>query len=220
MPLPHLTCRILRAANSSAPAIYLVDSREHPLDLASAASPHLTLVHVFVPSWTTDLAPWSAPALHPDSPAFGAGASATVQALIRLIEQQRDLHPSHRGIVGYSLAGLFALYTLVASDEGPFDAAASLSGSLWYDGWTTYLADTPWQGAGRYAYLSVGTKEKRTANPRMRTVETATQRTAQLLEAKGCQVTYAPGPGNHFEHTTQRLQAGIAALAAFWEQHT
>lgn len=220
MELPRLTYAIHAAGTPEAPAIYLVDSRAHPLALPIQAKRSVSIVHVFVPSWNDDLTPWSVPGLRAADPPFGSGAAATLDALVRFIvpgaEGGAGLYPRSRAIAGYSLAGLFALYAFVQPGEAVFDAAASLSGSLWYDGWTPYLEATPWNGTGRYAYLSLGAREKRTANPRMHNVENATQRTVELLAAKGCQVTYAPGPGNHFEHTQERLAAGIQALAEFW----
>lgn len=215
-----LTYTIHPSTNPNAPVVYLIDSADHSLDLASAAETPLTLVHVGVPSWNNDLTPWPAPALQPGAPSFGGDAASTLQSLVSTVIPQAEtaagLHPRGRAIAGYSLAGLFALYAFITCTTLRFDSATSLSGSLWYDGWLPHLERSTFDGTQRFAYLSLGTKEKRAANPRMRTVEEATQQTVQLLQAKGCRVTYAPGPGNHFQHVEERVGAGIQALADFW----
>lgn len=218
MTLAH---RVYPASTTAAPVIYVIDSADHPLDLAPLAGGAVAFAQVYVASWTNDLTPWAAPGLRPHDPAFGSGASQTLDYLteqvVPAIEAPGQLQPRARGILGYSLAGLFALYAFIAKGTVRFDAVASLSGSLWYDGWTDYLAQAPFDGTNRFAYLSLGTKERRTANPRMRTVEEATRLTEELLVAKGCATAYAPGPGNHFEHVPERLQNGVQALAGFWD---
>ena len=45
--------------------------------------------------------------------------------------------PRWRGIAGYSLAGLFAVYALYRTDV--FARAASVSGSLWFPGFREYV---------------------------------------------------------------------------------
>lgn len=215
-----LTYTVRPSATPSAPVVYLLDSADHPLDLSPVAQTPLTLVHVGVPSWNDSLTPWPAPALQPCAPSFGGDAASTLLSLthniIPQVETKAGLHPQGRAIAGYSLAGLCALYAFITCEAPVFDGVASLSGSLWYDGWLPYLSRSDFDGTGRFAYLSLGTKEKRTANPRMRRVEEATRQTAQLLKAKGCRVAYAPGPGNHFQHIDERLAAGIQGLASFW----
>ena len=45
--------------------------------------------------------------------------------------------PAWRGLAGYSLAGLFALYALYQTDV--FARAASMSGSFWFEGIMEYV---------------------------------------------------------------------------------
>ena len=62
-------------------------------------------------------------------------------------------------ISGYSLAGLFSLYSLHELD---LDGAISVSGSLWQEGWLEYLKNHPIKN--KRIYLSLGSKEHKTRN--------------------------------------------------------
>ena len=121
--------------------------------------------------------------------------------------------PAPCAIAGYSLGGLFALYAFVRSDR--FMAAASLSGSLWYDGWNDFLATADFPGEGRFAYLSLGTKEKRGMRERLKTVEDETRRTETILRAKGVETRFALTPGAHFDHVEDRIASGLSVLGNY-----
>ncbi len=58
------------------------------------------------------------------------------QRIVPLTENHLGYAPEFRGIAGYSLAGLFALWAVYQT--GLFDRAASVSGSLWFDGFLTF----------------------------------------------------------------------------------
>ncbi len=193
--------------------IYVVDSAEHPLDL----SPRLggcaaTVVQLMEAHWNQDLPPWPAPGLPGGAP-FSGGGPAYLERLagqrIPAIEAQLNLRGVERGLAGYSLAGLFALYAVTRTAF--FRKAASVSGSLWYEGWLDYLA-----GAGVHAgfvYLSLGQREKRARSPRLAQVEACTQRTLALLQAKGISAQLHMHPGGHFCDPAARMAAACAALA-------
>ena len=189
-------------------AIYFIDSPEHPFDLSKVpANLGCEVVKVPVADWNDALTPWPAPGLRHREP-FGGHADATLGALLERVASD---DPRACAIAGYSLGGLFALYAFTRSDR--FDAAASLSGSLWFDGWNDYLAGAAFPGAGRFAYLSLGTKEKRGMRERLKTVEDETRRTEALLRAAGVDTEFALTPGAHFDHVPDRIAAGFVALA-------
>ena len=93
-----------------------------------------------------DFTPWTAPGVR-EGEAFTGEAGdylgfLTERALPLL---ERDFRaaaqPQRRGILGYSLGGLFALW---AQRQGEvFRLAGSLSGSLWYPGWLGYMEQHP-----------------------------------------------------------------------------
>lgn len=199
------------------PVIYLIDAPEHPTDLdAIADGCRSVVVSLPVRDWAVSLTPWPAPGLRRGSADFGGRANETlgeVAAAIGDIERGHGLSPTRRAICGYSLAGLFSIYAFARS--GLFAAFASVSGSVWYEGWADWLRALPLDGTGRFAYLSVGSREKHAPNPRMRSVEADMLACADILRQDGCEVVTEVGPGSHFQHQTERLAAAITALDSF-----
>jgi len=206
------------SGGKTAPVIYVIDSPEHPIDLAGPAEGvACTIVTVPVANWNDSLTPWPAPGLYRGEPDFGGHAARTLSDLcnraIPAIELEAGLHPNKRAICGYSLAGLFSLYAFVHSAQ--LDACACLSGSVWYDGWVEHLRSLDLGGAGRFAFLSVGTKEKRAALATLRRVQDNMAQCADILRERGCAVEYSLGPGNHMSFIPERYAAGLHALDAF-----
>ena len=210
-------CEVLLGTGGlEAPVVYVVDLPEHPFDVVTAAAGlHATVVRVPVRKWNDSLTPWSAPGLRPDAPAFGGHADETLVeltgAVIPEMECAHGLAPARRAICGYSLGGLFSLYAFVR-EGSPFAACACLSGSVWYEGWVDYLRRTCPDSAGRYVYFSIGKKERRAGAPIMRTVQDDLEACAAVLRERGCAVDLVVGPGNHMQHHTERLAAGLKAL--------
>ena len=206
------------SSGMQAPAIYVVDMPEHPFDLAHIAQSRAsTIVRVPIPDWNDNLTPWPAPGLYRGEPAFGGHAPETLRALlddaIPAIERAKGISPTRRAICGYSLGGLFALYAFTHAE--PFAACACLSGSVWYEGWVEHLRGLSFDGTGRFAFLSVGTKEKRAALAILRQVQDNMGACADILRARGCETEFAVGPGNHMSFVDERFDAGIGALDRF-----
>ena len=112
-----------------------------------------------------------------------------------------------RGIAGYSLAGLFALWSTWQTDA--FLRVASASGSLWYEGWLGFARGQEPATWPERAYLSLGSKEHKTPNRLMRNVRTATEQTRDLLCSHGVECTFELNPGNHFQDPDLRMARGI-----------
>ena len=87
-----------------------------------------------------------------------AGAEDTYQYLEKVLLPyiQDNLHPRRLILGGYSLGGLFALWSVTRTDA--FDAVFAGSPSLWMDGWNEYADAHPLKV--RYAYMSLGDKEE------------------------------------------------------------
>lgn len=162
--------------------------------------------------WNRDLSPWPSPGVFRAGGDFAGGAPAFLQHLTEEIipraEAQLPLPVGRRFIAGYSLAGLFALWA--AHSCGRFHGAASMSGSLWYEGFL------PWAQAQccqvRSAYLSVGDREAKTRNARMAPVELCTRDMASLLTTRGVETTFTLERGGHFDDPTGRIARGISWL--------
>ena len=119
-------------------------------------------------------------------------------------------------IAGYSLAGLFALWA--AWNSGYFRRVASVSGSLWYPGFTDYIRDNaPKSGCGEKtglekAYFSLGDRESRTRHPLMSRVDACTAEVVERVRSYGIETTFEWNPGNHFDHPDLRMARALAWL--------
>ena len=162
--------------------------------------------------WNRDLSPWPAKAVFGDGD-FGGQADAFLDRLISEIipdaEEAAGFEPVWRGVAGYSLAGLFAVYA--ACRYSLFTRVASASGSMWYDGWMDY-ARSHFPVDVTHAHFSVGAKEKKTRNERMQTVEANTRAMQALFEAHGAKSTFVLHPGNHFVDAQKRLADALSDL--------
>ncbi|MFR4665538.1 MAG: alpha/beta hydrolase-fold protein [Subdoligranulum sp.] len=95
-----------------------------------------SLVAVSKLEWNHDMVPWDIPPIFKNGASYTSGADEYLRLLInQIIPKAESLlqgTPAWRGIAGYSLAGLFALYSIYQTDA--FSRVASVSGSLWFPG--------------------------------------------------------------------------------------
>ena len=162
--------------------------------------------------WNRDLSPWPAPGVFRDSGNFSGEGSAFLDTLIGqiipLVEAQLGFAPASRAVAGYSLAGLFALWSVFQTDL--FDQAASISGSLWFDGFIDYLESSAPPSGLRQIYLSLGDREKNARNQRMAAVENCTRQAVELLREWNIPVMFEINPGGHFQDIPGRIARGIS----------
>ncbi|MCR5263580.1 MAG: alpha/beta hydrolase [Clostridiales bacterium] len=169
------------------------------------------LLEISVSDWYSQLSPW--PASEPGQ-FSGKGDSflklITEDILSRTIADNPDIDRSRIIIIGYSLAGLFSLWTLYKCDI--FAAAASCSGSLWYSGFTEYMSTHEILGRPS-VYLSLGSKEEKAKNRFFATIGEKTREAAVLLknDARVVSSEMVLNPGGHGIDVEKRL-----ALAADW----
>ena len=192
------------------PLLVLPDDKETAEKLRPLL-PDCSLLAFPAEDWDRDLTPWRAPGLRGKDPEFGGEAGAFLEKLLRAVaEAEAALRskPPVKLLMGYSLGGLFALWAGTRTDE--FALIASVSGSLWYDGWCEYLAEHPCRA--ERVYLSLGEKEPRARNPRMGRVGQCTEETADLLRASGIETVMEWNPGGHFNEPEARMAKAIRAL--------
>lgn len=158
--------------------------------------------------WDADFTPW--PAEDGRGRVF-AGRADALLAWVRqvLVPAAAARFPLSGQIypVGYSLGGLAALYFAC---QGGFAGAGSCSGSLWYPGFTAYLAAHLPAGP---VYLSLGGKERNTRHPLMAAVEDATAEARRLLACRG-PVAFVHERGGHFTDVPGRLARAVCWLLA------
>ena len=162
------------------------------------------------------LSPFPAPALREGEPDFTPGADAVLDRAAAAYDRLKRDYPLQPGpaIAGYSLAGLTALYGLHGGWGGKFSAFASLSGSLWMEGWDAFAESHPVPPEAR-AYLSLGGKEEKAGNPRMRRVGEATRAEAARLKMQlpPRSLHFTLRPGGHFKDVPGRWRAALCWLA-------
>lgn len=164
-----------------------------------------------IAEWNTELTPWEAPPVF-GRVGFGSGAERT---LTRILEEtvpgmERDFPAEGRRffLCGYSLAGLFALWSAYRTNA--FAGVAAVSPSVWYPGWTAYAREhavrTP------EVYLSLGDREEKAKNRVMAGVGDAIREQHRLLTEAGIRCTLEWNAGNHFVDSDVRMAKGLAWL--------
>lgn len=177
-------------------------------DIAARLPEDMSAAFVGGIDWNGDLSPWAAPRAFKGEQDFSGGAEAFLDRLTgRVIPEIGNQTQSGAPmiLVGYSLAGLFAAWAATKTER--FQAIASVSGSLWFDGFREYLQYHPL--LCRAAYFSVGDKEKNTRNARMARVEENTKKAAEKAALDGCETIFTLNPGNHFTDVGKRVADGV-----------
>ena len=153
---------------------------------------------VKVNNWNNDLSPWEAPAVFGNK-AFGGSASETLKYVLEKVvpssEDKRSQGLKRIFIGGYSLAGLFALWTGYQTDC--FDGVAAASPSIWFPDFTEYMQKNKLLTDA--VYLSLGDREKNTRNPVMAKVGDAICKAQRLIEDSGIECILEWNKGNHFK---------------------
>ena len=197
----------------AAPALYTVSEAGDARGLfASLPAPRPTLVCIEGVNWGRDLSPWAAKKVFRGGEDFSGGADAFLQTLLTELipAAEAGLSPAWRAVFGYSLAGLFSLWAMTQTDA--FARCASVSGSLWFDGFVDYLAAHPLLGAPERVYLSLGDREEQAKNPRMQRVRAATEAAQAVIEAQGVPCAFELNPGGHFQDVPARQRRAVLAL--------
>lgn len=164
--------------------------------------------------WNHDMSPWYMPSIYSKEKSFSGGADEYLRLLIDDIlpkaNEKIDGEPGFKGITGYSLAGLFAVYAMYKTDV--FDRVASMSGSLWFSDFIEYCKRNEYKRLPDKIYFSLGDKEANTRNPVLKTVEDKTIELSEYFKSLGTDVIFELNPGNHFTDTILRSAKGIKAI--------
>ena len=187
------------------------------------------LLTFIVKNWNYDLSPWSAPAVFGKED-FGDGAEKTwafiKEKLIpeavkryglekygdRDLSIHKDSESKERLVLpvilgGYSLAGLFALWS--SYQQGlPISAVAAMSPSVWFPGWMEYVKKKPIQV--KNVYLSLGDREEKTRNTVMSQVgENIREMDEWYRKNENIKNVLEWNQGNHFQDVDVRCAEGF-----------
>lgn len=183
-----------------APVIYLntySDESQQVFRAAQAAGcPPFTLVAISNLDWNHDMAPWDSQAAFKGGAPFTAGADDCLRLLLGdiLPRAEKDLMgaPAWRGIVGYSLAGLFAVYAICQTEI--FSRVGSISASLWFPGLKQYIFTHKPKRPPDRIYFSLGDKESKTRNPVLRSVRQDTEDICGFYRSMGVDAVFQREP--------------------------
>ncbi len=181
-------------------------------NLLALGCPDFSLVAISKLKWDHDMTPWyMGPISKHDTPCTG-GADDYLNLLLDEImpEAEKVLPgtPAWRGIAGYSLAGLFAVYALYKTDV--FSRAASMSGSFWFEGFPEFVRTHEMKGKPDCIYFSLGDQESSADNPILNVVQHNTEKIESFCRTKGINTTFVLNSGSHYQACNKRTASGIA----------
>lgn len=211
----HRRVCLYHLVNGPAPLVYSIDYHENGQLLLDACKQvgcsGFNLVTISGLHWNQELSPWAVETVVSRDDNFAGEADQWLSLLtgevVPQVERLLDAPPAWRMLAGYSLAGLFAVWTAFHSDL--FTRILSASGSMWYPGWLEYVAEHQLVADVQGIYLSVGDKESTSRNAVLQTVGERTQAVAALMAERGIPSKFELNPGNHFKNPPLRVAKGI-----------
>ena len=212
------TCFLYHNAEATHLLIQPVD--EHDLEvldqevdiIGNLSGSPFSLIALLIEDWNQELTPWPAPDVFGKIP-FGDGAYNTLafiteQLLPKMVAA--GIHNAGMKLLtgGYSLAGLFALWSACQTDL--FDGIAAASPSVWFPKWIDYASEN--KPLTKAVYLSLGDKEEKVKNPVMAQVGNDIRKQYELLTSQDINTILEWNPGNHFVDSGKRMAKGFAWL--------
>lgn len=165
--------------------------------------------------WNRDLSPWEANGVFKKEKPFEGKAREFLRSLERDfflgIEQSLGVKKAERSLVGISLSGLFAVWA--GYNSHCIKNIASISGSLWFDGFADWAEQHAITAEVEKVYLSLGEKEKKSKEARIAAVEECTQRVASAIRAQEKEVEFhILSEVTHFSPVLPRLEMALDNL--------
>jgi hypothetical protein len=172
---------------------------------------NFSLVAFKIEDWNSELTPWEMPLLRGKGN-FGDGAAGTLEFIKNeLIPALSEcINTGNNGIKyilgGYSLAGLFSLWSGYQTDV--FEGIAAVSPSVWYKKWIEYVeAEKP---LSEKIYLSLGDIEEKTKHQILSKIGDNIRKQHEILENSGNVKTVLEwNEGNHFKNPDIRTAKGF-----------
>ena len=190
------------------------DGKDVYKELQNMGCTSINLLVVGNIDWNHDMSPWYMPSIYSKEKSFSGGADGYLKLLIdEILPKAKELiegEPEFIGIAGYSLAGLFAVYSMYKTDV--FDRVACMSGSLWFSDFIEYCKINEYKRLPDKIYFSLGDKEANTRNPVLKTVQDKTIELSEYFKNLGSEVIFELNTGNHFTDVILRSAKGIKAI--------
>ena len=164
-----------------------------------------SLIAFKIEDWNSELSPWEAPPAFGNK-SFGSGAKDTLEfiesKLIPTVKEKYNLGGEIKFILGgYSLAGLFSLWS--AYKTNTFSGISAASSSVWFNGWEEFMNNnTPLSNT---IYLSLGDTEEKTKNKVMSAVGDNIRKQEELLKNDNITAILEWNKGGHFNDSDLRV---------------
>ena len=164
-----------------------------------------SLIAFKIEDWNNELSPWETPPAFGNK-SFGSGAKDTLEfiesKLIPTVKEKYNLGVEIKFILGgYSLAGLFSLWSAYKSNT--FSGIAAASPSVWFNGWGEFMNNnTPLSNT---IYLSLGDSEEKTKNKVMSAVGDNIRKQEELLKNDNMNTILEWNKGGHFSNSDIRV---------------
>lgn len=160
-------------------------------------------------NWNDDLTPWPAVGVFKKAKPFGGKSASFLEKLTKEIipktEKALGIPDAERTLLGVSLSGLFAVWSVFNTDV--FTNIISLSGSLWFDGFTDWMKGQVASRQLKKICMLLGEKEKNAKEKRMASVEKQTMAAADILKTSSqALVTFELVEGTHFSPIMPRME--------------
>lgn len=159
-------------------------------------------ITVSVNDWNYEMTPWG------EDPSIKSGAKEKLEDILKALREYEEENPNVNRkyiLVGYSLAGLFCLWSSYQTDK--FDVIVAVSPSVWYLHWIEYAASNECKASK--VYLSLGKKEHKTRNALMSTVSNMINKQNEILCSQQIETCLEWNEGNHFTEVQNRIMKGI-----------
>ena len=208
------TVEIFSNAEGSAPLVILNTIRSEGAEIfgkcLESGCKNFTLAAIGGLDWNHDLSPWETPTIRKNKYGFG-GADEYISELgneiLPCICTKLPAEPEYTAIAGYSIAGLFALYSAYRTDV--FSRIASVSGSLWFPGFTEFAQSHDFLKTPDCIYISLGDTEAKTRDKNLAPVRKNTEFLADFYKSRGITTIFELNSGNHFTDPGGRTAKGI-----------
>lgn len=198
----------------SAPVIVLNTFNENTDEIYNLTkNMNYILVTISNLDWDQELSPWHIEPIYKNDN-FSGGSSIYLETLTNLIikdianyiKTNLNINITYYALGGYSLAGLFSIYSMYNTTI--FKRIICVSGSLWYPGIIDYIENNQVNNIDKI-YFSLGNKESNTKNEIMAKVEENTKYIKDYYLNQGIKTIYEENEGNHFSNPEERISKGI-----------
>jgi len=206
--------KLYRGSGDDLPIIYSNDYIESGAKIRQSCEklgcPPFHLVTVSNVGWDSNMSPWSSEPVVAKDDQFDGNAPDYLKwylgNVVPYAEEALGLSDPVSYIAGYSMAGLFALWSLYETDF--FSGAVCASGSLWYPGFRDFALSHELRRTPAGIYLSLGDKESAVRNPALQKTESVFRTLSEHYLNGGLSTVFELNPGNHYRDADLRMAKG------------